>query len=414
MFYRILKLLGGMTTYSAGQWLMVSLLAHLGGPGPVGQLSLALSLVTPLAVLSSLSSRMLLQMDPRRDGDLFRDYWHLRLATTVIFFIVIIGIVMWRRDDVSLTLSILFVTLFRGVENVSDVLCGLAQNRDDQNILSMSLFYRGLGTVVPFVVVYLATNSLPSALASVAAAWALVAFNDWWRTRAWHGRLMPIAHRQIVGLARRSLPIGLSVFLSGFSIVVPRLMLESYEGVEALGIFSALTYTITLGNLFVGSISNSMLRNVATYWQDGDTKAFFRVILKSSAVLMGMCAVGITLAAVFGKWILLVLYGPQFTSYTTLFTGVAIAASFVLLAGLWAYLVIGTNSAYFQLWSNVAIVAAALGSSYMLIPRFGIWGAVIVLFVVSATRIALTLANVAYVIRRDQAPRAQARQLKSA
>jgi O-antigen/teichoic acid export membrane protein len=414
MFYRILKLLGGMTMYSASQWLMISLLAHLGGPVPVGQLSLALSIVTPLAILSSLSSRMLLQMDGRSDDEVFRDYWHLRLATTVLFFVAVFGVLLWRKDDASFTLSILIVAVFRGVENLSDVLCGLAQNRDNQSVLSLSLSFRGLGTIVPFGIVYLLTKSLPAALASVAVSWAFVFLNDWRLTRHWHGDLSTIAHRQVAGLAWRSLPIGVSVFLSGFGIVAPRLVLESHTGVEALGVFSALTYTITLGNLFVGAISNSMLRDVASYWQAGNTKAFFNVIAKSTILLTVMCVIGVILAALFGKWILLVLYGPKFAAYTTLFTVVAIAASFVLLAGLWGYMVVGTNSAYFQLWSNVAIVGVALASSYALIPKFGIWGAVSVLFVISLTKIILTFANIAYVLRRDRSFRISGSEPKSA
>jgi len=386
--------------YSISQWLMISILAHMIGPVAVGQFSLGMSIAGPLAILFSLSSRMLLQMEGSDSTTAFKDYWQLRILTDAAYILSVLAIAVIRRDDAVTFWTIISICTFKAVENLSDVLCGLAQQYDHQDILSRSLFLRGITGLGAFVSGLLLGRDILFALFLVSIAWtATLILHDWRLTKPWHGSLRGWNFKAIYELGLASLPVGISVFINGFNVVVPRLFLEHFEGISALGVFSALAYALTLGNLIVGSIGNTMLTRLAKHWHSGDTGGFFQMVSKATFALLVICAIGILVAILAGDHILLLLYGPKFAGNKELLVSIAIAGTLVMVGTLWNYVLIGTKTFKFQLFANVTILILVSAVSFLAIPRFGVFGAVAAVYALGIFRIGFSVLNYFYAKR---------------
>jgi O-antigen/teichoic acid export membrane protein len=400
MVRKLLQLLFGMGTYSAGQWLMLSVLAHLGGPAEVGKFSLGMALAGPLAVLFSLSSRTLLQTEVSRTGFLFRHYWHLRLITNALMLLVLVAIILWRDDPADVAWVIFWVGVYKAVEYLSDMTYGLAQVNDHHHIMGYSLFLRGILGFVAFAAVYVCGGGLVAALIAATACWAAIFYlHDWNRTTRWHGGLKPYEFEPMARIAWRSLPVAIAVFISGFNIVIPRLVLEEHAGLAALGIFSSLSYALTLGNLAVNALANTVLTKLSERWDRRNIAKFNMLILQSLGIMLGLCVAGILLALVAGRYILLVLYGPAFADYGDLLVLMAVAASLTMVGTFVGFALLSTKMFRLQLALNAAIVALMGIFCLVVIPRSGLWGAAWSLVVLGVLRIAASAVNYVAAIR---------------
>lgn len=400
LFEQALKLLGGSAIYSGSQWVMISILAHLGGPEPVGEFSLAMSITGPLAVLFSLSSRMMLQIDVGKTPRPFKDYWHLRLITNVLFICAVVLVAVWRKDPNRVFNVVMIAVIFKAIENLSDVTNGLAQHHNRQDLLSRSLFLRGSLGLTSFTVGYLLSRNLAIACVGIAVAWSLIFyFHDWRLTKRWHGVLKPWDFFALAKISWTALPVGIGVFISGFNVVVPRLVLVNYAGVEALGVFSALAYTLTLGNLVVGSIANTLLTRLARHWEKAEICSFLLLIGKASAVLAGMCLAGISVAALFGSQILTILYGRNFSGYGELLLVVSIGGSLGMIGTLWGYSLVVARNFGFQLILSIIVFGSVVVLSYILIPSRGIWGACYTILGLGVLRCVASMGNLVYSLR---------------
>jgi O-antigen/teichoic acid export membrane protein len=394
---------GGASAYSLSQWLIISLLAHMGGPVPVGEFTLAMSIAGPLVILFSLSSRTLLQTDVGLNPKPFKDYWHLRLATSTLFLLCMLAIIVWRNDARQTQLVIVSVSIFKAVEALTDVACGLSQRNGHYDLVSRSLFLRGVLGVVAFTGLFWFTGNVVVASAGIAFAWlAIFGFHDWALTRRWHGALQPLDAAALLAMAWQALPLGIGVFINGFNVVVPRLVLEHNSGIKALGIFSAVAYLLTLGNLAVGAIGNTMLTRLARFWEDSDVRAFMLSVGKATAILLTLGIAGTVTAWIAGEPILRLLYGKAFSGNSDLFILVAFAGTLVMVGTFWSYALLGTKNFGFQLLLNLLTFASVAGASYLLIPKYDIFGAGCALVVLGVARCVASVANLGYALARKR------------
>lgn len=396
-------LLSGMAVYALSQWLIISFLAHTAGAGVVGQFTLAMSLIAPAMVLTSLSTRTLLQTDVDNHAAPFKDYWHLRLLTNIFLLLIGIGLAWIYHTTPGMVGLIIAITCYKIGESSSDITFGLAQRHQQSHIMSRGLLLRGGSGIVAFVSCYWLTNSLLLSISALAISALLVFYlHDWRHTKPWHGALAPLDWSALRRITWISLPIGVATFISGFNIVLPRLVLEEYAGLEALGIFAALAYALTVGNLVINAMANTLLSTLTDHWNNRRFHLYFHIIAKQSVFLAGLCTIGTLTAWLAGKPLLHLLYGSTFAQYHPLFIAICGASSVIILANFWGYLLLSTRTFTAQLILNAATLGVVAIAAYMLIPPYGIWGATGTLLVFGATKILANIATLIHALKQPQ------------
>ncbi|MCY7273611.1 MAG: lipopolysaccharide biosynthesis protein, partial [Phormidesmis sp. CAN_BIN44] len=119
----------GNVVYAGCQWAMLVVLAKLGTPEMVGQFTLGLAVTAPMMLLCNLQLRAIQATDTQRQYQ-FSDYFSLRLVTTTLALVMIVGVVLlggYRGDTAWIILTI---GIAKAIESISDVFYGFLQQQE--------------------------------------------------------------------------------------------------------------------------------------------------------------------------------------------------------------------------------------------------------------------------------------------
>lgn len=394
----------GNVVFAASQWGILVVLTKLGSAAEVGRLSLATTVATPLVVFANLQLRSVFVSDAHGRFP-FRDYLgvQLLLAPLALAAVVVTGTVCYSGPQVT---AIVLYGIGRVVDGVGDVFYGLEQKRERMDLMARSLMIRGLVSLVLFAVVYRWTGSLNAALVAWPLAWAvpLLVF-DLPRCRALvrgadggdggslAPRWRPAAIKAIIWTA---LPLGVVMLLIQLRNTVPRTMLESAQGEEALGIFSAMAYLVLVSNTVVMALSQSSIARLARNHADGDARAFRATVAKLMAVGVVLGLGGVAVAQWWGGPLLALVYDAEYAVRADLFVLIMAGGGIMNLGSL-----LGAPATAMQAFRSQLVIHALnagllLALGRWLIPAHGMAGAAWTVLAGSAW---VTLAYGAVVLR---------------
>jgi O-antigen/teichoic acid export membrane protein len=370
--------LAGNLVYSLCQWAMLSVLAKAGNAGIVGQFALGLAVAAPVFMFANLQLRAVQATDARREYR-FADYFTLRILTTLAGLAVIAGIVLSLRSDHVTRAVILLVALAKCIECVSDVIGGLLQLHERLDQVAISLMIRGMLSILVFGATFLISHSLIACTAAMCLAWltVLLAY-DVQRAKAVLIPGEPWLHidwRVSRTLALLSLPLGFVMMLISLNVNIPRYLLEHYSGPADLGIFASLAYLMVALNLVVNALCQSATTRLSRLFHEKQLQAFSRLLIKLSTFGLLIVLAGVPASLLCGRWLLTILYRPQYGDHVSTFAILVAAAGISSTA---FFLTSGLNSARrFQAQLPIFLTSTAVTilSSLLLVPIYQLNGA---------------------------------------
>lgn len=381
----------GNTVYSGGQWVMLVLLAKLTRPELVGQYALGLAIVLPVIMFTSLQLRWVVTTDVHGHRR-FGDYLSFRLLSTALALVIIFASASLLGYRWHLKAIILMVGLAQAIEAISDIYYARLQLQDRMEQISKSMITRTVLSAVGLAIVVYFSRSLFWGIAAIVLARTAVLSgydirgrthnlaqpsHGFFENEALKPRWNPRGQR---ALLRLSLPLGIIAVLVSLNSSIPRYFIERTLGERALGIFSALAFMLAAGSMAVVSLGQSAFTRLAKFYATNDLVEFRALLGKLLALgaTLGIC--GIIVAKVAGRELLTILFRPEYGEHADLLPWIMGAASINYLA---QFLGFGMTAAgYYN--PQVALffvsnLVVGLGS-YWLIPRRGLPGAILALF----------------------------------
>lgn len=380
----------GNVVYAASQWGILVVMAKLGTPEMVGQFALGLAVTAPVIMFANLQLRAVQATDARREYQ-FADYLGLRLITTLLAYLVIVGITLISGYGPDTTLVILFIGLAKSFEALSDVFFGLLQQRERMDRIAKSLMIEGPVTLAVMGIILYVTRSVVWATAGMAAVWGLQLFlydrrSGFLILRLWSPdgiawRLLRPRFRAatLARLVWLALPLGFAGALGSLNVNIPRYFLERFLGESQLGIFAAIAYIMMMGNYLINALGQAANPRLASHYRIGNQSAFRR-LLKQLVILGAFIGLaGIILAVVGGGSLLNIFYGDEYAKENDVLVIMMIAAAvqytYIFFASalqaMWHFRV----QAYIQVLSTVLSISLSI----FLIPQNGIRGGALVI-----------------------------------
>jgi O-antigen/teichoic acid export membrane protein len=394
----------GNVVYGGTQWGILVLLARLSNPEAVGQFSLGLAITAPIMLFASLSLRAVQATDARLLFQ-FRDYAGLRLLMTILAICVIFGVsgVLYRGQA---ALTIAAFALSKGIESLSDAFYGLWQQQERMDLIAKSLMLRGVLALIATAVCFALFHAVWIAVCGMAVAWAGVfaAFD------ARHG--ITVAHEmgqtvmprfsapRMKQLVRLSLPLGIVTILLSLNANVPRYMISHFRGVRELGIFSALAYIPIAGTMIVGALGQSATPRLAIYASQGKSREFRglsnRLLL--IGITLGTC--GVLAALAFGRQIVPLIYGREYTQNGQLFFWLMVAAATGYMASFAGYSLTAARHFQVQMPLFTFITALTVVLCFVMVKAGGTVGAAKALAIVGFVQLAAIMIILRYLEAR--------------
>jgi O-antigen/teichoic acid export membrane protein len=384
----------GNAVYAGCQWAMLVALAKLGSRAMVGQFVFGLAVTAPVFIFANLQLRTVQATDARREYR-FGHYLALRLTTTGLALLFLVGLLLAGGYPAGAAPVILVIGLAKAFESVSEAYYGLLQQHERMERIAKSLMLRGPLSVLALAGGVYLTGSVLGGVIGLAAAWALLLALYDAPSGAWLQRLRPAGRPEglapcwewpaLARLAWLALPLGVVMMLFSLNANIPRYFVEHYLGEEDLAVFAAMAYLMMVGNQVVtNSLGQSASARLARYYAAGDRRAFWRLVGQLLAFGAALGVAGVLVAWVAGREILTLLYRPEYAEQPGVFTLLMVAAGLGYITSMLAYAATGARRMRSQTVALVAMTLATLLSGMVLVKSHHLAGAAVSTIIASA------------------------------
>jgi len=385
--------LAGNVVYAGSQWGVLVVLAKLGTPETVGRFALGLALTTPVFALTSLRLRAVQVVDAKHEYR-FADYFRLRMITSVIAILCVVGILVVARYPRETTLTILAVAFGKAFAAVSDVFYGLIQKHERMDRVARGMTLQGILSLVGLAAGVWLTGSVIWGAAGWAAGagLAVVAYNvpagiavlrlaaptrqpipdEGPETTAHQGRGGALV---LWKLTRFALPLGLVTALVSLNTNLPRYLVERHLGESQLGIFVAIAYLMVAANLVRTALARAASPRLARLHAEGQRQAFAALLRRLVTIGTLAGVVGILVAVVAGRQILTLLYAPEYAQHMSVLIWLAVAAALSFVKSFLGAALTAAKRFKSELLVNLFATAILAGGCAAMIPTYGLVGA---------------------------------------
>ncbi len=409
----------GNLVYTGCRWGLLVAITQLGSPEMVGRFALALGICTPVFTLCNINLRSVQAVDTQRGFD-FSHYLSLRLITVIMALAITATIAVLSGYDETTILLIVLLSLGKSSESLSDLFYGLFQRVERMDYSAISMVLTGVLSVLALGLVLHLTHRLDLAIVALAAASLAIFFafdlprgvsilaseaGDDVRSRDVVLPLMgsicgKVAARTTYRLAVLALPLGIGSFLCSLSANIPLYVIAVWIGGRQLGYFAALASSTIALNMIARSLSTTIAPTLAKCLDSGSERQFLRHVVRTVILASALGGAAVAVAWLLGKPLLSWVYGVDYAAHEKLFFGLVVVAA---LSAISTTLSLATTAA--RLFREQALVYGfnaifVLAVCWLLVPHFGLWGAVIASGAAAVLRILIYGILIHAVVRR--------------
>ncbi|MEM9953291.1 MAG: oligosaccharide flippase family protein [Chloroflexota bacterium] len=312
----------GNVVYAASQWGILIAIARLGTEEMLGLFALGLAISAPIIQFTNLGLRQVLATDVR-EVYVIGDYLSLRLFMTMLALLLIIVISVTLYDVEALQI-IVFISIAKVFEALSDVAYGFLQQQERMDYIGKAQLIKGPASLVSMIIGILLTNSLAGGVIGMLLVWCILFI-----TFDLHNMRRLVSHQEqmmprwdlerLKPLLWTALPMGFVALLGSLGWSLPRIFIEQFLGEAQLGIFAALFYLLVAGSTIVVALGQSAAPRMAQYRAIGNWQAYTRLLLQLTGIGLAIGLIGLIGAIFFGQQVLGLIYGPTYATYTDLF-----------------------------------------------------------------------------------------------
>ena len=378
-------LVGGNFIFAFSQWAILIFFARMTNQENLGQYALALAIVTPIFAVGNLQLRPLYILDVNSEQKYtYTHFYYLRLICS--FIALACCLVVGLFFNVSI-LVLLLVGLLKFFESYSDIIYAYYNAHDQTQLISKSLFLKGTLSVLAVAVgLYLFDfyTALILFLFVYLVVWLVI--DNLYIQKTQEIKKMSLD----LEIMKSAIPMGISLGIVTLQSNIPRLFLDQYASIEAVGIFTVLSYFIIVGSIFINSICQYLSPRLTHAWNHN--RAYFKKLLSMALLVAGgLGLIAIFLSYFMGEFVLNLVYGAEYVAYTDAFVLTMVAGFILYLATVLGYTLtaIGFIKQQVYLFSIVLIFSVLV--SYLCIPEYGIIGGIYTLMVSYLVQCVLSL-----------------------
>jgi len=403
----VMSMLGARGIYAVSKWAAIACMAKLGSATMVGQYGLGIAIALPVFGLKDLQLRSVQATDARHEHP-FPLYLGLRLITIALAIIIMIGIAISSYDTLQAQIIIL-VGLFKASESLADICYGALQQQEQMNRMAVSIILRSiLSTIGLASALFWNADALRLGLIYMLAmsllVWVIYDLPQVARLRLPDGtltRILPAFPPQgLAHLTWLSLPLGIVMMLSLLQFNIPRYMLDQYHGSTVLGIFAGIAYFVDSGMQFIVAIGNTFSPRLARHFANGDLSGYLKLFLRFSLLCITPGLMGVAVALLAGSWMLSLLLSKEYLPYSDLFAILMLAGTLLFARTATGVALTATRQFKRSLMPGLVNTLISLLVCWMLIPRWGLYGAGWAMVIIAAVSWLIMLGVTLHIVRQ--------------
>lgn len=368
---------------AASKFIIVVIITKILGAEVLGVYSLTLSIVTPLFILVQLKSRTIVSTDTLNKFKL-SDIFLLNTVSTFIGLIILILIgFLIPLNAVSLVIILILQGLIKCIENYSQLAYGYFQKNNKFGLISRSVYLHNSTHIISFIFAFLILKEellLALSFSFIGSSIVFLKFDlpNLLRCEGKSGiNVKSINKNEILTIAKKGIPFSLSSTISSFNSNIPRYYLGLIVSTFQVGIYSGLIYILTIGSLFVNSLSQTFISSLASFYDNHNFERFEKMIWKLNVVGGSAGILIVLIVTLLGDKILILLFNDDFLNYHLEL--IILSISLAILLGTVFF---GTGLSAMKIFEyhlKITLIGLILSSAvgFIFIQRYKVTGAVL-------------------------------------
>jgi O-antigen/teichoic acid export membrane protein len=197
-----------------------------------------------------------------------------------------------------------------------------------------------------------------------------------------------------------SLPLGIVVLLGCLNSSLPNFFIKHSLGERQVGIFAAIGFMVSVGNMAVVSLGQSAFTRLARSYAAGNFAVFASLVGKLVAFGAAIGLTGMIVSKIAGREILTILFRPEYAERADLLPWMMAAGGVLYMA---QFLGFGLTAAGFyrsQVILNILANASLFAACYWFVGQRGLMGAILAMLVAAIVQLAASAIILAADLRK--------------
>jgi len=387
----------GNVSISFSKWVILILIVRLTNMEEVGRYTFAIAITTPIILFVNMRLRVRYIVEDLN----FYDVKKLRyyLSVVVLLLISLIGVIFYDE----LLIYMCLITLIKIAELQSDLYYAIYHKLADFKAISIQQTIRSIFTVLIFGLGLYISEDIILALTMQ------VIFHITWLIIVERKAESLLNHNKskeskqnirtifIIGL-----PLAIVQVINSYNVLIPRYFIEHFVSVEILGVFAAISYLLTIVDLFMNAISQNIILDIKDSIKNYKYKEINRLIfLKAPAVSLILLIFMPTITYITGKKVIEIIYGSDYSNYYLILVIVSLSISFNLLSWIYDTTLMAFKRYKQQLHVSLLTLVVSVSVSFYFIYFWGVYGAAIAITIISFTQMSLKLLILNLAIKKE-------------
>src|SRR5260370_25177156 len=183
------------------------------------------------------------------------------------------------------------------------------------------------------------------------------------------------------------LPLGIVVLLAAMNSSVPSYFIKHALGERDLGIFSAIGFVVSIGNMAVVSLGQSAFTRLARSYATGNLAAFSSLLGKLLAFGAMIGLSGMVISRFAGHEILAILFRPEYAERADLLPWIMVAGGVLYMAQFLGFGLTAAGFYHSQVILNILANLSLLAGCYWLVVRQGLLGAILAMLIAAIVQL---------------------------
>lgn len=252
----------------------------------------------------------------------FREYVGARIITSSLMVIVsffYVGLHYWSGSyGLEKSIAVFLICLSKTIDSVEDVFQGRLQQRDRLDIGAKAMTVRLFGYILTFIVSYILTKSLVMAsLLSFFVSLFLCVILNTSAIKNFEPTIVTWKAENVKHMFMECFPLFLAAYLVIYIGNAPKYSIDAVLSSQEQACFNYIFMPVFVIGLLSRFIYQPLIGKMALLWHKGELKGFLSMVVKQSAIMIGLTVFVLAGGFVLGIPALSVVYGVDLTGYKT-------------------------------------------------------------------------------------------------
>ena len=372
----------GLNAFTSLFFLIVA--TRINGIDEAGIFTIAFSTACILYVIGIYAGRIYQVTEPNKEIT-DKDYIVNRIISIVLMIVLVVFFCIIRKYSFIKSIIFLLLTVYKGIEALSECIYAILQKNEKLEIVGKSLFIKALLSILTFTITDFITKNLIISIAAIIIIWIIIlCFYDIKKTEKYMDYSKKVNWENVWKIFKSGFFTFAIAFMGLYLLNAPKYSIDTYLENNYQTIFGIIVMPATVIGLVAQFLIHPYLNQILKLYELKDLKGLKKIISKFTLTIFVGGILASFLAYFLGPEVLGYIYGIELGIYRISLLIIIIAATLYTIGIIYSSILTTVRERFSQFIIYVSLSIFAIVISNFYTKNLQINGAVKAYFLIMA------------------------------